>query len=452
MGGGVNNSLSVKAISEYSGKQYFKDHRCISLLNLVAPISQDESKRAPIDIVCVIDVSGSMAGQKLNLIKKTMKFLVDQLDSNDQLGIVCYDTHVVTTCSLQKMDADAKQKTKKKVDDIKAGSCTNLSGGLLRGLDLAGGENRVNEICSVLLFTDGLANKGITKTETLVQATEKKVAEMKKKASVFTFGFGSDHEPDMLRPIAEAGKGMYYFIETEDQIPLSFSDCLGGLQSVVAQNIHVEIQALDDVQLTRVLNSDLKTSKPLPCSLFSIDLGDMYSEEERDVLMEVHLPKLTEAVSVSSPIVSFTVSFFNVLSLQDQSISAQLMISRPAEVLDETRDLRVETQINRITVTEAMEQGKRFADMGDFEQARQHLRSAEEKIQTSAVSEGAYSRGLMQEMKECSSDMTSSRWQGAGRNKMMQKQQMHVRQRCNDVSSETPMYENKMKSAKKSMW
>ena len=37
-------------------------------------------------------------------------------------------------------------------------------------------------------------------------------------ASVYTFGFGDDHDPDMLKAISDAGNGMYYFIENEDKV------------------------------------------------------------------------------------------------------------------------------------------------------------------------------------------------------------------------------------------
>ena len=52
---------------------------------------------------------------------------------------------------------------------------------------------------------------------------------------VFTMGYGEDHDPDTLHAIADAGKGIFYYIENKDNIPDSFCDCLGGLLSVAAQ-------------------------------------------------------------------------------------------------------------------------------------------------------------------------------------------------------------------------
>ncbi len=41
--------------------------------------------------------------------------------------------------------------------------------------------------------------------------------------TVNTFGFGSDHDPNLLKGIAEAGSGLYYFIQNTDNIPEAFA-------------------------------------------------------------------------------------------------------------------------------------------------------------------------------------------------------------------------------------
>ena len=57
------------------------------------------------------------------------------------------------------------------------------------------------------------------------------VEKLSKRTTVYTFGFGKDHDGNMLRAISEEGQGIYYFLEKKDDIPKSFADCLGGLLS-----------------------------------------------------------------------------------------------------------------------------------------------------------------------------------------------------------------------------
>ncbi|CAF5123627.1 unnamed protein product, partial [Rotaria sp. Silwood1] len=56
------------------------------------PIMQS---RAPIDLVCIVDQSGSMGGQKIALLKKTLIDIVDQLGELDRLAIISFNTDAI---------------------------------------------------------------------------------------------------------------------------------------------------------------------------------------------------------------------------------------------------------------------------------------------------------------------------------------------------------------------
>ena len=64
------------------------------------------------------------------------------------------------------------------------------------------------------------------------------LSQIGRQTCVFTFGYGSEHDAGMLRAVADAGSGLFYYIDNVDCIPDSFCDCLGGLLSVSAQVIN----------------------------------------------------------------------------------------------------------------------------------------------------------------------------------------------------------------------
>ena len=66
---------------------------CIAMASGRAPVYETQI-RSPVDIVAVIDHSGSMADEKLNLVKKTLLFIIDQLKLCDLLCLVLYDNVV----------------------------------------------------------------------------------------------------------------------------------------------------------------------------------------------------------------------------------------------------------------------------------------------------------------------------------------------------------------------
>jgi hypothetical protein len=52
---------------------------------------EQEGDRSPIDLVCVIDVSGSMAGEKIDLVRKTLTSLLDMINEHDRLCLIQFD-------------------------------------------------------------------------------------------------------------------------------------------------------------------------------------------------------------------------------------------------------------------------------------------------------------------------------------------------------------------------
>ena len=95
-------------------------------------------------------------------------FLTDVLNaipvnSEDRLSLVSYDTNVYLNFPLRAMSRRNKETALQEIKVLQAGSSTNLCGGLMKGLvQIINRESGAkNEVVSVLLFTDGLANHGI---------------------------------------------------------------------------------------------------------------------------------------------------------------------------------------------------------------------------------------------------------------------------------------------------
>jgi len=80
------------------------------MTSIIAPtyIPKEGEIRAPIDLVCVIDKSGSMGGEKIRLVKESLLFMIDQLKSGDRLSIVSFDSSVKVEINLT--DVDEKRK------------------------------------------------------------------------------------------------------------------------------------------------------------------------------------------------------------------------------------------------------------------------------------------------------------------------------------------------------
>ena len=79
----------------------------------------------------------------------------------------------------------------------------------------------------------------------------------------------------MLKAIATAGNGMYYYVDNSDTIPESFCDCLGGLLSVAAQNLKLRITAAGDCGLEKPVTA-YKVVAVQEHKIYEVTIPDIY--------------------------------------------------------------------------------------------------------------------------------------------------------------------------------
>lgn len=423
------------------------------MASLKAPaFEQEEDKRPPVDLCCIIDRSGSMEGPKLDAVKKAMEFVLDNLRAEDKLSVVLYDTKVDTLFDFTNMNDKEKKKAWGQIEKVHSRDMTNLSGGLFRGMELAEKRSKPNDVCSLLLFTDGLANEGMTQTSEITNHLEKLLSHHKKKPTVFTFGFGADHNSEMLKAISETGGGMFYFVENTDQIPLSFADCLGGLNSTVGQNLTLTVKGLNGVKIVKSLSAKYKVTGSLPGKEATLALGDIYSEESRDILFMALLPEVSP--QESQEIIHFSLTYYNVVLLAEETAECIVRVARPEVASKEAIIINVELdkQRNRLRVIEAMKESRAIADAGDLDKAKKNLDDTITNIGTSASGQDPFCQSLLKELSQCKDDMRDrSHYSSEGSKKMSRKEQSHVNQRSNKLDeSEVSFYETSSKVAYKS--
>ena len=242
---------------------------------------QQEESRPPASIALVLDRSGSMDGQKLQMAREAVAHATRLLKPTDYLAIVCYDDEVTTVLDRTHATRDAKTLALRRLDKIEARGSTDLHGGWMRGAELlspvAGSDAGVSK---VMLMTDGLANEGVISRDALIDA-----ARRLRSGGVLTstFGVGHDFNEDVLSRIATEGGGYFYFIERPKQIPDFFASELGETLEVVARDVELEI-ACDPGVDAQVLN-DLPFDRQ--AGPLRIRLGNLVSEQEVTLVVAV---------------------------------------------------------------------------------------------------------------------------------------------------------------------
>lgn len=128
----------------------------ISLEAKAPEMKQDN--RPPIDLVCVIDDSGSMSGKKAQLVRKSLKYLLKLLNSNDRICLISYDCNAKVLTPFLRNNEENKEDLKKAIKYIDGKGSTNTTAGMEHGLWMLKNRKQKNPVSCMFLLSDGQDN------------------------------------------------------------------------------------------------------------------------------------------------------------------------------------------------------------------------------------------------------------------------------------------------------
>ena len=174
-------------------------------------ISEEERKDAT--LIFVIDVSGSMDRQdRLELAKRSLRLLVDELRDTDKVGIVTYGDYGSILLEPTSADADNRPTIINAISNLRAGGSTYAEQGIEMGYRMAADEADEERITRVILLSDGVANVGATGANPILETIRDYVDEG---VSLTTVGFGMGNFNDVLmEQLANNGNGTYHYVDT----------------------------------------------------------------------------------------------------------------------------------------------------------------------------------------------------------------------------------------------
>jgi Ca-activated chloride channel family protein len=186
----------------------------------------------------VIDVSGSMGREnRLELVKKALRLLLDELTVRDRVGIVVYgsDARVV----LEHTGLREREKILTAIEWLAPRGSTYAEAGLRLGYELAANAFRENAINRVILCSDGVANVGQTGAE---QILEKIKAYAERGITLTSVGFGMGNYNDiLLEKLGDKGDGHYAYVDTLSEARRIFVENLTGTLQVIAKDVKIQV-------------------------------------------------------------------------------------------------------------------------------------------------------------------------------------------------------------------
>lgn len=373
--------------------------------------------RAPVDLVTVLDVSGSMAGTKLALLKRAMGFVIQNLGTNDRLSVIAFSSTARRLFPLCKMTDSGRQQALQAVNSLVANGGTNIAEGLRKGAKIMEDRKEKNPVASIILLSDGQDNYTVggpgndqpqPNYHLLLPTSISGRDNSGFQIPVHAFGFGADHDASSMHSISEISGGTFSFIETEAVLQDAFAQCIGGLLSVVIQELQVAIECIQpDLSLVSLKAGSYPSRLMADRRKGVIDVGDLYADEERDFLVSVNVPATS---SNETSLIKVKCVYKDPLTQETSTLeSDEVKVERPEIARQVVMSLEVDRQRNRLQAAEAMAHARTAAEKGDLAGAVFILENCR-KMLSETVSAKSHDRlcvALDAELKEMQERMAS---------------------------------------------
>ena len=196
-------------------------------------------KRPPANLVFLVDVSGSMMDpDKLPLVKKSLRLLVNQMNADDRIALAVYAG--AAGLVLDSTPGNERGKILAAIEQLQAGGSTNGSAGLQLAYDVAAQNQLDGGINRVIITSDGDMNVGITDQDAL-----KDLISIKRKQGIAltTLGFGTgNYNYALMEQLADVGDGNAAYIDSVSEAHKVLVNEMQSTLLTIARDVKIQIE------------------------------------------------------------------------------------------------------------------------------------------------------------------------------------------------------------------
>ncbi|KAL3618943.1 hypothetical protein CASFOL_037171 [Castilleja foliolosa] len=346
------------------------------ILRVKAPAATP--RRAPIDLVMVLDVSRSVTAEKLRLMKRVMRMVASSLSAADRLSIVAFSTTSKRLLPLRRMTTAGRRSARRIIDAVVSldGGATSATDSLKKAAKVIEDRRESNPAASIMLITDGQRSGPIVTTTRFSH---------------------------LEIPVHSVNLSACLNAPPDDTVAKSITALLGD----VVQDLKIHLGFASGSALSEISAVYSYTGRPayVGSGLSWCRVGDFYSGEERELLIELKVPSSSGG---AHRLLSVRCSYKDPSTQQTicDKVERQLLIPRPRAVGSSTRDIQRLRCL--FMTTRAVAESRRLAERRDVVGAHHMLASARAMVLQSG-SGSEFVRGLEAELADLNTNRRSNR-------------------------------------------
>jgi Ca-activated chloride channel family protein len=239
--------------------------------------------RPPMEVVLVVDTSGSMAGSKIESARAAATTLVRSLKDGDMVALDSFSDEARTLVAPTRLDRSAREAIVRQIAQLTPSGSTNMFSGLSLAESQMAGAPASHGLRRIVMISDGIANVGPSSPDVLGSLAQNG---LRFRAQVTSFGVGNDYDERTLNALSLRSSGRLYHIGEPREMSGILRNELALLDATLANDASVEIVPAPGVQ---VLGADGIRAEFTGGGALRIPLGALHGGQHREALVRIRI-------------------------------------------------------------------------------------------------------------------------------------------------------------------
>jgi Ca-activated chloride channel homolog len=291
------------------------------MVDLTAPVSENQTSRPARGVQICLDVSGSMEGAPLAAAKESILKLIDRLDKKDSFGVVIFDDTAKVSVPTKPLLDHNIAAVKKAIRNIQTGGSTDISAGFTLAMREAS-RAKLEGGTSLLLISDGHANAGERDPQFFADVAAKSATEKITSASI---GLGNGYDETILEAIAQGGGGAHRFAADIDEAVGAIAAEVDDLLDKAIVNCVLRFRPTAMAQGQPKIELLQRLPYWMDGQDYVVQLGDLYAGENRRFIIMVDVPGI-EALGLCK-IADVTIEYTDLAARNEISVSMPVNVN-----------------------------------------------------------------------------------------------------------------------------